>query len=105
MGEDGLPALRWSDLIPTRRDLPALGALYVVYSLAVWIGLQWAVTPGAGSPIWPASGIAFAALLLGGPQLWPALLAGRLTVAILTQSPPPMWADLAVASSAVGGAL
>ena len=100
-----MPAIRWSDLIPTRRDLPALAALYLVYSLSVWIGLQWAVTPGAGSPIWPAGGVALAALLLGGPQLWPALLAGRLSVAIITLSPPPFWADLAVATSAAASAL
>lgn len=97
--------VRWSELIPTRRDLPALAALYVAYSAAAWVGLHWAVTPGAGSPIWPAAGVGLAGLLLGGPQLWPALFAGRLTVAILVHSPPPFWADALVAASAAAGAL
>jgi two-component sensor histidine kinase/integral membrane sensor domain MASE1 len=99
-----LPAIRWTELIPKRRDLPALATLYVAYSAAVWIGLQWAVSPGAGSPIWPAAGLALAALLIRGPQLWPALLLGRLTVATITHSPPPIWADFGVGLASAASA-
>jgi integral membrane sensor domain MASE1 len=100
-----LPTFRIQDLIPGQRDLPALAALYVAYAAAVWVGLQWAITPGGGTPVWPAAGIGFAALLLRGPQLWPSLFLGRLTVAILTHSAQPWWADIAVAGAASASSL
>jgi len=95
-----LPAFRIRDLIPARRDAPNLAALYAAYAVTAWAGLHWAVAPGGGTPIWPAGGIVFAGLLLGGPQLWPAVLLARLTVAVLTRSPQPWWADAAVAVAA-----
>ena len=100
-----MATFRAADLIPRARDLPALAMLYAAHTAAVWIGLQWAVTRGAGSPIWPAAGIAFAGLILGGPRLWPAVFLGRLTAAIIIQSPQPWWADLATAAASAAGAL
>jgi two-component sensor histidine kinase/integral membrane sensor domain MASE1 len=100
-----LPSIRSRDLIPAVRDLPVLAGLYVAYSLAVWIGLQWAVTRGAGSPIWPAAGIAFAGLMLGGPRLWPAVFLGRLSVALLMHAPQPWWADIGLAAASAASSL
>ena len=37
-----------------------------------------AIPPGYATAVWPPSGIALAALLLGGTRLWPAVLAGSL---------------------------
>lgn len=82
-----------------------MGLLFSAYAGAVWLGLQWAVTRGGGSPIWPAAGVAFAGLLLGGPRLWPAIFLGRLAVALATGSPQPWWADVIVAALAVVTAL
>ncbi|MFC3070535.1 sensor histidine kinase [Phenylobacterium soli] len=103
--KDGaLPIPRPRDLIPRAEDVGRLVALYVIYTMAALIGLRWAVTPGGGSPIWPAAGVAFASMILGGPQLWPAVFLGRVSVALVTHSPQPLWADLLVAgASTLGG--
>ena len=37
-----------------------------------------AIPPGYATAVWPPSGIAVAALLLGGRRLWPAVAAGSL---------------------------
>jgi two-component sensor histidine kinase/integral membrane sensor domain MASE1 len=100
-----LPNLRARDLLPTARDLRGLAALFITYATAVWVGLHWAVTPGGGSPIWPAAGIAFAGLVLGGPQLWPAVFLGRLVVSLVTDAPRPWWAYLLIAALAMATAL
>jgi two-component sensor histidine kinase/integral membrane sensor domain MASE1 len=93
------------DLTPRARDLPALAGLAAAYAAGAWVGLQWAILPGGGSPIWPGAGVAFAGLVIGGPRLWPAIVAGRLAVALATGSPQPLWADLAVAAIAAAAAV
>jgi two-component sensor histidine kinase/integral membrane sensor domain MASE1 len=100
-----LPTLRAKDLLPAPRDIPGLAALFIGYAVAVWAGLHWAVAPGGGSPIWPAAGIAFAGLVLGRPQLWPAVFLARLFVSIVTDAPQPWWANLLIAALAVATAL
>ena len=35
-----------------------------------------AIPPGYATAVWPPSGIAVAALMLGGPRLWPAVWVG-----------------------------
>lgn len=100
-----LPTLRVRDLLPTTRDLRGLASLFITYAAAVWVGMHWAVTPGGGSPIWPAAGIAFAGLVIGGTQLWPAVFLGRLVIALATDAPQPLWANLLIAALAVATAL
>jgi len=88
---------RLSSYLPGARDLPLIGVLTLAYwATGVW-GLQYAVVPGAGTAVWPAAGIAFALLLLRGPQLWPAILIGRLATALTVASPQPLWADIVIA--------
>lgn len=43
-----------------------------------WLGMKMAVPPGYASPLWPPAGIALAALLIWGRQLWPGLWLGAL---------------------------
>ena len=74
------------------------------YAAAALIGLQWAVAPGAATPVWPAAGIAFAALIIGGLRLWPAVAIGRLTVALIVGSPQPLWVDVLIALATTAGA-
>jgi PAS domain S-box-containing protein len=95
----------FGDLLPRRQDLAALLALLVVYWAAAVAGLQWAVVPGAGTPFWPASGIAFAAMILGGPRIWPAVFLGRFLAAVTVASPQPWWADAWIALSTTIGTL
>ncbi|HTQ83660.1 MAG TPA: MASE1 domain-containing protein [Pseudolabrys sp.] len=55
------------------------GALVVVaiaYFVLAKLGLQLALINPSASPIWPPTGFALAAVLLGGYRIWPAIFAG-----------------------------
>lgn len=52
------------------------GLLALAYLAAAKLALLSAIPPGYASPIWPPSGIALAALLVGGPRLWPGVWLG-----------------------------
>jgi len=89
-----------------RRLHPALvfALIFVAYLAATLAGLRWALLPGVGSPVWPAAGVAFAALVLGGIRHWPALVLARFAAALIVESAPPLWADLVIALGAGVGA-
>jgi len=57
-----------------------LAALTLAYALVGRASLLLAIPPGYATPVWPAAGIALAALLLGGLRLWPAVFTGSLLV-------------------------
>src|SRR5262245_24098720 len=61
--------------------LTLLGAAYFV---AGKFGLSMAVVHASASPVWPPTGIAFAAFLLLGPRVWPAVLVGAFLVNVTT---------------------
>ena len=68
---------------PESRRTARLGwilALAAAYALSGKAGLLLAVPPGYATAVWPPSGIAAAALLLGGLWLWPGVLLGSLSV-------------------------
>jgi signal transduction histidine kinase len=48
----------------------------VAYFAAAKLSLLVAIPPGYATAVWPPSGIAVAALLLGGSRLWPGVLVG-----------------------------
>ena len=73
--------------------------LFFAYVIIAALGLQWAQIQGAGSPVWPAGGVGLAGLLLGGPQLWPAIFLGRIAAGLLTGSEQPIWALCALGAS------
>lgn len=50
------------------------------YFVSGRLGLQLAIPPGYATVIWPPSGIALAAVLLGGYRVWPGVLLGSLLV-------------------------
>jgi PAS domain S-box-containing protein len=66
-------------LHPVRR-LALLTALTALYFLAGRLGLSWAVINPSASPVWPPTGIALAAALLLGYQVWPAIFLGAFLV-------------------------
>ena len=70
-----------------------------------WLGLLWSIVPGAGTALWPAAGVAFAGLIVGGLRLWPAIVAGRMLIALSVGSPQPLWADFAFSIGTMLGAL
>ena len=53
-----------------------LGIVTVVYVIAGKLGLRLAFLNASASAVWAPSGIALAALLLGGYRYWPAIFVG-----------------------------
>ena len=62
-------------------------ALAVVYHLAARLGLKMAYVQINTSPVWPPTGIALAALLIFGYNLWPGISLGVLLGSLLTGAP------------------
>jgi integral membrane sensor domain MASE1 len=54
-----------------------IAAIAVLYVLAARAGLQLDAISGFATLVWPPSGIALAALLLGGYELWPGISSAR----------------------------
>ncbi len=56
--------------------------LAAVYYVAARVGLMLAYESSNASPVWPPSGIAFAALLVWGARCWPGVFVGALAANI-----------------------
>ena len=52
-----------------------------LYYLAARAGLRLAYLHGSVTALWPPVGVGIAALVIGGPRLWPGIVAGDLLVA------------------------
>jgi PAS domain S-box-containing protein len=64
---------RWHSAV---RYVLVLLVVAPTYFLLAKFGLQLASVNPSASPIWPSTGVALAAVLLAGPRIWPAILAG-----------------------------
>jgi PAS domain S-box-containing protein len=64
--------------------LPVIGLLTLVYFIAGKFGLMLASLHASASPVWPAAGIALAALLVLGYRAWPAIIVGAFLVNVTT---------------------
>lgn len=75
-----------NDLLPSEplRLLARIGALSILYFLAGKLGLLLAFVHPSATAVWPPSGIALAALLLGGYALWPGIFLGAFFVNLTT---------------------
>jgi PAS domain S-box-containing protein len=94
-------AIRWNYLLE-------LTIVFTAYVVAGRIGLAVPFTSGNVSPVWPAAGIALAALLLVGSRVWPVILAGAFLVNYLTSISPGTALALAMGNTigpVVGAAL
>jgi PAS domain S-box-containing protein len=69
---------------PSRRSLVLLAVLTGLYFAAGKLGLGLASLHQSASPVWPATGIALAAVLLYGARVWPAIFIGALLVNLTT---------------------
>ncbi len=58
------------------RYLGALLAVTIAYFVLAKLGLRLASINPSASPIWPPTGLALAAVLLGGLRIWPAIFIG-----------------------------
>src|SRR2546429_1384218 len=66
------------------RRLGLLAALAVGYFVAGKLGLEVAYVHPSATAVWPPTGLALAALLLAGYEVWPAILIGAFLVNITT---------------------
>ncbi len=58
------------------RYLATLVAVALAYFVLAKLGLRLASINPSASPIWPPTGLALAAVLLGGLRIWPAIFIG-----------------------------
>ena len=70
--------LQVNSFSPSR--LLKIAGVAIVYYFAARLGLLMELGNTNASPVWPPSGIAFAALLIMGIELWPAILIGAFIV-------------------------
>jgi PAS domain S-box-containing protein len=80
------------------RVMWALGLALAVFA-ASRLGVGLATLSGQASPFWPATGFAVGGLLLGGRQLWPAVLAGAFLGNLLVPFAPLVALALAAGSA------
>jgi len=70
-----------------RFDVKRIGrliALAVAYFVAAKLGLRLAFVNASATAVWPPTGIAFAAFLLFGWEVWPAILLGAFVANVTT---------------------
>lgn len=58
--------------------------LTIVYFASAKLGLLLAAVHPNATPVWPPAGIALAALLVAGPEVWPGIFAGAFLVNLAT---------------------
>src|SRR5215475_15014053 len=86
--------------------LATMLAVWAAYVLAGKLGLSFASLHASASPVWPPAGIALAALLLLGLDVWPAVFAGAFVVNVTTAGTLATSAGIALGNTleAVAGA-
>jgi integral membrane sensor domain MASE1 len=62
------------------RYLGRVAALAALYFIVGKLALLLVIPPGYATPVWPAAGIALAALLLFGYRLWPGVVLGSFLI-------------------------
>ena|SRR6266576_4183230 len=85
-----------------------LALVFVLYLAAAKLGLSVPFTSGNVSPVWPASGVALASVLLWGYGVWPAIALAAFFVNFLTPIPTLSCVGIAIgntSSALVGGYL
>ena len=88
------------------RHLVSSLALAIGFAALAVLGLNWATVQGVASPVFPAAGLAVAALALGGIRLWPGVLLGTLAAYLLAGATTPLWTQVLLASgNALGASL
>jgi serine phosphatase RsbU (regulator of sigma subunit) len=65
-----------------------------LYVLLAQVGFRLAFSVPQASAVWPPTGVAVAALLLGGYRFWPAIFLGSFLANVLTHEPPAIAAAI-----------
>lgn len=86
-----------------RREIFSVCCVTAAYLLFAGAGLSVAFVHGTVSPVWPASGLAIAALTLWGLPMWPAITVGAfLANYLIAQDPIAVAAGIAVGNTLEG---
>jgi PAS domain S-box-containing protein len=85
------------------RDASQVALLGAVYWATAWIGLHYVTIGHSVSLVWPPAGVAFAALVLVGPRIWPGVTIGAFLANVMT--PVPLFAAAGIALGNTGEAL
>ncbi len=78
------------------RRLVPIATLAFLYFVTGWIGLSLGAVGGLATAVWPPTGLALAALLRVGPDLWPGIALGAFAVNVAAGA--PWWAALFIAA-------
>ena len=81
------------------RYLIAIVAIAGAYMLFAEIGLSLAFATKQVTAVWPPTGIALAALLLGGYRMWPAIFIGAFVSNAVSDEPLPAAAAIAIGNT------
>jgi len=102
----------WWGNVPTRtpfqRYALRLALVFVLYLAAAKLGLSVPFTNGNVSPVWPASGVALASVLLWGYGIWPGIALAAFFANFLSPIPTVSCIGIALgntSSAIVGGYL
>lgn len=90
-------------MTPLGRLLRSLLVVGAAYFAAGRVGLAVPFTAGNVSPMWPAAGIALAAVTIVGYRVWPAITIAAFMVNVLT--PIPAWSAAGIAVGNTAGPL
>ena len=85
------------------RDAFRVALLAAAYWAAAWLGLRYVTIGHSVSLVWPPAGLAFAALVLFGPRIWPGVTLGAFLANAMT--PIPLAAAVGIALGNTGEAL
>src|SRR5438874_10828900 len=77
------PSLVWRSL-RTSNSLRRIVGLIIVYFLVCKLGLRLAIVHPSATAVWPGTGIALAAILLLGYEVWPGIFLGAFAVNLTT---------------------
>lgn len=81
------------------RNLLKLLLVFALYLGAADAGLAVPFTSGNISPVWPASGVALASVLLWGYEVWPGIALGAFLANFLHSIPAPAAAGMALGNT------
>src|SRR5262245_59534613 len=76
-----------------------LSALAMVYVALGKVGLMMAPVSGFATLVWAPTGVALAALVLGGYRLWPGVAVGALVTNLWAGAPPLVACGMAVGNT------
>jgi len=81
------------------RRMSAIAAVAVVYFFAAKLGLTMAFTAEQVTMVWPPTGIALAAMLLGGHRVWPGIWIGAFLANATAHEPVAVAASIAMGNT------